>query len=372
VAQLELIGVSKAFGQVDAVKDIDLSIRDNELFCLFGPSGCGKTTILKLLVGLEIPDQGRIRIDGRDVTYASPAERNLAMVFQNLALFPHLPVRQNLAFPLVERRVPKHTIAERMTQVAATLHITPLLDKLPAHLSGGERQRVALGRALMRDPQAYLLDEPTSALDARLREAMRVELGRLQRDLKHTFVHVTHDQEEAMALADRMAIMREGRIVQVGTPVDLYALPCNAYVAEQLGSLPINMFSGVLDAAGTFTADQVDLTLPTGLRGSDRRVLLGARPEDIRISASAASGAGLTGKVIALQQLGATSVLDIAIGGKTVKVEADDEPPVGLHDEAFVSIAFEKCHIFDAATQQRLHTGCGKQADAPPLTAAAR
>jgi multiple sugar transport system ATP-binding protein len=225
VAQLELIGVGKRFGTVDAVKDIDLVIRDNELFCLFGPSGCGKTTILKLLVGLEIPDQGRIRIDGRDVTLAPPADRNLAIVFQNLALFPHLRVRENLAFPLVERGVPRSAIEARVHQVAATLHIAPLLDKLPAHLSGGERQRVALGRALVRDPQAYLLDEPTSALDARLREAMRVELGRLQRDLKHTFVHVTHDQEEAMAVADRLAVMKEGRIVQVGTPVELYGLP---------------------------------------------------------------------------------------------------------------------------------------------------
>jgi multiple sugar transport system ATP-binding protein len=361
LAQLELVGVSKSFGKNTAVKDIDLMIRDNELFCLFGPSGCGKTTILKLLVGLEIPDKGKIMIDQRDVTFAPPAERNLAMVFQNLALFPHLPVRENLAFPLVERRLPQSAIEARMAQVAATLQITPLLDKLPAHLSGGERQRVAIGRALMRDPQAYLLDEPISALDARLREAMRVELGRLQRDLKHTFVHVTHDQEEAMALADRMAIMNEGRIVQVGTPVDLYGLPFDRYVAEQLGSLPINLFAGTLHASGLFVADELALTIPTGLRGFDRRVLLGARPEDIGVSAGPSDDAEVTGKVIVFQQLGATTVLDVMVGTKTIKVETGDAPPVGLHEDASLSITLEKCHVFDAVTQRRLHTGLGRQ-----------
>lgn len=361
MAQLELVGVKKSFGKIDAVTDIDLVIQNNELFCLFGPSGCGKTTILKLLVGLDIPDKGKIVIDGRDMTFAPPAERNLAMVFQNLALFPHLPVRQNLAFPLVERRLPPAAIAERMAQVAATLQITPLLDKLPAHLSGGERQRVALGRALMRDPQAYLLDEPLSALDARLRETMRVELGRLQRDLKHTFVYVTHDQEEAMALASRMAIMDAGRIVQVGTPLDLYGLPHDCYVAEQLGSLPINLFAGELHTSGLFVADELPLTVSTELRGSDRRVLLGARPEDIRVSVGPNDGSGVTGEVIAFQQLGATTVLDVRAGARMIKVEIGDTSPVRLHDNVSIRLALEKCHVFDATSRRRLHTGLGRQ-----------
>ncbi len=357
MALLELIGVSKRFGAVEAVRAIDLTIRDSELFCLFGPSGCGKSTILKLIAGLELPDSGRISIDGRDVTFAPPAERNLAMVFQNLALFPHLRVRDNLAFPLVEQRLPQKVIEERLAQVAATLRIVQLIDKLPAHLSGGERQRVALGRALMRDPQAYLLDEPISALDARLREAMRVELGRLQRDLKHTFVHVTHDQEEAMALADRMAVMRDGRIVQVGTPLELYGLPCDSYVAEQLGSLPINIFAGTIDAMGTFVAEAIDFRLETGLRASDRGALLGVRPEDIKLAPHRDAHSALTGRVIAVQPLGATTVVDVAVGPHIVKIETDDTPLVALHDDAFLSLALEKCHLFDRTTHQRFHTG---------------
>ena len=246
---------ANASGGFTAVDDVSLVVEDNELFCLFGPPGCGKSTILRLLVGLEAPDAGEIHIGGRDVTELPPADRDLAMVFQNLALFPHMSTRENLAFPLVARGVDPKYITAKVAQVAETLHITHLLDKFPAHLSGGERQRVAIGRALVREPKAYLMDEPISALDARLREEMRVELNRLQRQLNHTFVHVTHDQEEAMAVADRLCVMKDGRIEQIGTPLELYNTPQNRYVARQLGSPPINFISGNFDvSSGLFEA----------------------------------------------------------------------------------------------------------------------
>ena len=280
VAKLELTSVSKRYGSVVAVEDVDLVVEDGELFCLFGPPGCGKSTILRLLLGLETPDRGEIRIGGRDVTRLAPADRDLAMVFQNLALFPHMSVRENLAFPLVERGLPRAKTEAKVAAVAETLHIRPLLDKSPAHLSGGERQRVAIGRALVRDPQAYLMDEPISALDARLREEMRVELNRLQRQLKHTFVHVTHDQEEAMAVADRMCIMKAGRIEQVGTPLDVYNRPDNRYVARQLGSPPINFVSGRLNGNRTFEADELPFSAQApAAQSAGGTAWLGVRPE---------------------------------------------------------------------------------------------
>ena len=286
LAKLELVSVSKRFGRVTAVDDVSLVVEDNELFCLFGPPGCGKSTILRLLVGLEAPDAGEIHIGGRDVTELPPANRDLAMVFQNLALFPHMSTRENLAFPLVARGVDAKHITAKVAQVAETLHITNLLDKFPAYLSGGERQRVAIGRALVREPKAYLMDEPISALDARLREEMRVELNRLQRQLKHTFVHVTHDQEEAMAVADRLCVMKDGRVEQIGTPLELYNTPQNRYVARQLGSPPINFISGTFDvSSGLFEAFQMPLAAVAAKANAGRGAAwLGVRPEDLSVA----------------------------------------------------------------------------------------
>jgi multiple sugar transport system ATP-binding protein len=358
LARLELLSVSKSFGAVSAVDAIDLVVEHGELFCLFGPPACGKSTILKLLLGLERPDVGEIRIDGRNVTRVAPAERDLAMVFQNLALFPHMTVRANLAFPLVERGVPRQAVAARMAGVAATLHIEQLLDKLPAHLSGGERQRVAIGRAFMREPGAYLLDEPLSALDARLREEMRVELKRLQRQLRHTFVHVTHDQEEAMAVADRMAVMRDGRIAQIGTPLDLYNSPVDRYVAEQLGSPAMNFFAGRLDAGGLFTATGQPLCVATGLGApAGAGALIGVRPEDIAVTPDPVHAGSLAGEIRAVERLGAVSIIDVHIGVAIFKVQVAGQPTVKADRPAFVTPAPEKCHVFDAATGRRLGTG---------------
>ena len=247
MAHIEFDHVTKQYGDVVAVRDITVTVEDHEFFCFFGPPSSGKTTLLRLLLGLEKPTGGEIRIDGKVVNALSPAERNLAMVFQNLALFPHMSARDNLRFPLVERGVAAGVIEERLGAIADKLHIARLLDKRPAQLSGGERQRVAIGRALMREATAYLMDDPISALDARLREEMRVELKRLQREIGHTFIYVTHDQEEAMSVADRMAILERGIVRRLDAPQVIYDRPNSRYVASIVGSPTMNFVSGHLD-----------------------------------------------------------------------------------------------------------------------------
>jgi multiple sugar transport system ATP-binding protein len=359
MAKLQLLSATKRFGTTVAVDGVDLTVEDNELFCLFGPPGCGKTTILRLLLGLESLDCGEIRIGGRDVTRLPPADRDLAMVFQNLALFPHMSVRENLAFPLVERRMDTSRIGAKVATVAEILHITHLLDKPPAQLSGGERQRVALGRALVREPNAYLLDEPISALDAKLREEMRVELYRLQRQLKHTFVYVTHDQEEAMAVADRVCILRRGRVAQIGTPLEVYNSPDDIYVARQLGSPPMNFLEGRIDALdGSFAAADVPFRgkLWTASQ-AEGRAWLGVRPEDIAISDEAGGPRAVPASIYEVEPLGAVTIVDVKIGDRLLKAQVPRQPRYAQGDRVFLTFAAEKCHVFDAATDRRLATG---------------
>ncbi len=361
MAQLEFISVSKRYGSVVAVDEIDLLVQDNELFCLFGPPGCGKSTILRLLLGLESPDSGEIRVGGRDVTKLPPKDRDLAMVFQNLALFPHMTVYENLAFPLVERRATRERIAARVAEVAEMLHIGKLLAKTPAHLSGGERQRVAIGRALVRAPNAYLMDEPISALDARLREEMRVELNRLQRQLKHTFIHVTHDQEEAMAIADRLCIMKNGLAAQIGTPLDVYNSPNDLYVARQLGSPPINLIAGHLDAsAGSFTADALpfsaSVSRPPSTSGA---ACLGVRPEDVDVFRERTSAADIPGEIYEIEPLGAVTIVDVKAGNHIFKAQLPGQPKFVQGEAAFLKMDLSKCHLFDMGSERRVATGLG-------------
>jgi multiple sugar transport system ATP-binding protein len=347
MASLELSGINKSYGDTIAVADIDLKIEDNEFFCIFGPPSCGKTTILRLLLGLVAPDTGEVRIGGKVVTDAPPKERNLAMVFQNLALFPHMTTRQNLAFPLTERKMEKSAVEARVNSVAETLHITPLLKKLPAHLSGGERQRVAIGRALVRDPGAFLMDEPIAALDARLREEMRVELKRLQREQNHTLVYVTHDQEEAMSVADRMAIFEDGRIRQVGTPADIYNRPNSRYVAELIGSPPMNFVDGTF-ADGQFTAAQENVTISIDGVTESGAMTLAIRPEDIEIRGS--DQPGIDAKVYEVEPLGAFTIVDIIIGEKIVKVQVAGQPEFELGSAVRLFLDPLNCHLFDGAS----------------------
>jgi multiple sugar transport system ATP-binding protein len=358
LAKLELLSVSKRFGGLTAVNDVSLVIEDNELFCLFGPPACGKSTILRLFLGLEAPDAGKILIGGRDVTDLPPADRDLAMVFQNLALFPHMSARENLAFPLVARRADAKYITIRVAQVAETLHITHLLDKAPAHLSGGERQRVAIGRALVREPKAYLMDEPISALDARLREEMRVELNRLQRQFKHTFVHVTHDQEEAMAVADRLCVMKNGQIEQLGTPQELYNTPNNRYVARQLGSPPINFIPGSFDAAsGLFEASAMPLAAVAVKVVGHGAAWLGVRPEDLSIAAKASGAGSVPAEIYEVEPLGAITIVDVKVGEQILKAQLPGQPTFAEGDPVYLSFDLAKCHLFDSGSGRRLATG---------------
>ncbi|WP_308917012.1 ABC transporter ATP-binding protein [Jannaschia sp. LMIT008] len=276
MASIEFRGVSKSYGGTQALRDVSFRIEDNEFFCLFGPPLCGKSTILRLILGLEDPDAGEVLIADRPAAGIGPAERDIAMVFQNLALFPHMTARDNVAFPLVERGRPKAEIAAKVADAAEKLHMTHILHKAPGQLSGGERQRVAIARALVRDPVAFLMDDPISALDARLREETRVELKRIQREVGHTLVYVTHDQEEAMSVADRMVILREGRVEQVGTPVEIYDDPSNAYVAGILGAPEIN----VMPLGRGRTADGL-IAVPDAPEGA---ASIGIRPENLRLT----------------------------------------------------------------------------------------
>ncbi len=353
MASIDLIGLSKSYGETRALDGLSLSIENNEFFCIFGPPTSGKTTALRLILGLETPDAGEVRIGGRSMAGVSPGDRNIAMVFQNLALFPHLTARGNIRFPLEERKVAAAEIDRKVEVIASKLHISRLLDKMPSHLSGGERQRVAIARALVRDPAAYLMDDPISALDARLREEMRVELKRIQSEIGHTLVYVTHDQEEAMSVADRMAILENGRVRQVGTPTELYADPNSRYVANMLGSPAINMLRGSISESG-FNNDDVrlDLPLPASQRG-ENGFDLGIRPEAIECVAG--EGNGLAATVTRAEVLGGYTLIDLKAGAGT-KLRASargfrdfkEGQPVSLR------IAPKGAFWFDAASGDRV------------------
>ena len=343
MARLDLEGVSKRFGERVAVEQVDLAVADNEFFCIFGPPASGKTTLLKLWLGLQQPDSGRVLIDGKDMAGVPPGARNLAMVFQNLALFPHLTARENIAFPLRERGVAAAEIERRVADAARRLHIEPLLKKRPGQLSGGERQRVAIGRTLVRDPLAFFMDEPIAALDARLREEMRVELKRLQRELNHTLVYVTHDQEEAMSVADRMAILRAGRIAQVGTPRAVYDFPVDRYVAELVGSPPMNFVLGRLDG-GVFRDAENLVVLPVDPGLPDGPVELGLRPEDLRLTAPGPQA--WSGTVDEVEPLGAVTLVDVLVGATLLRVEVPGQPGIVVGQPQALQASGGACHLF--------------------------
>jgi multiple sugar transport system ATP-binding protein len=351
MARLELRGVSKTYGKTVAVADINMVIEDNEFFCVFGPPSCGKTSVLRLLLGLVAPDDGEILIDDTVVTEKQPKDRNLAMVFQNLALFPHMTAGQNLAFPLAERKMDKAEIDRRVQAVAETLHIVPLLKKIPAHLSGGERQRVAIGRALVRDPAAFLMDEPIAALDARLREEMRVELKRLQREMNHTLIYVTHDQEEAMSVADRMAIFEDGRVRQTGTPDEIYNRPNSRYVAELIGSPPMNFVEGTLDRSRRlFEGSEFEFQIGVDAGEYSGGATLAVRPEDILIRRQAQEGAHIAAKIYEIEPLGAFTIVDVVIGEKLLKIQEAGMPQYELGEDVHLFLDPAKCHLFESGS----------------------
>ncbi|WP_246723455.1 sn-glycerol-3-phosphate ABC transporter ATP-binding protein UgpC [Rhizobium sp. ARZ01] len=304
---IELRSVRKSFGKLDIIHGIDLSIEPGQ-FCVFvGPSGCGKSTLLRMIAGLEEISGGEIRIDGRIVNKVDPGDREIAMVFQSYALYPHMTVAQNMGFGLLMTGTPKAEIARRVDEAAAILQLQPLLGRKPAQLSGGQRQRVAIGRAIVRNPKAFLFDEPLSNLDAELRVQMRVEIAKLYRTLKTTMIYVTHDQVEAMTLADKIVVLRAGRIEQIGSPLDLYNNPDNVFVAGFIGSPRINLLEARADARGLLTVGNctfkpaIEAKLPKGTK-----VIVGLRPE--HFDANGAGEAHLVMTVDVVENLGGTSV----------------------------------------------------------------
>ncbi len=329
MADVVFENVTKRFGKVTAVENLTLEIEDGEFIVLLGPTGAGKTTTLRLAGGLEIPDHGRILIGGNDVTHAPSAVRDVAFVFQQYSLYPHYTVFDNMAFPLRAplRRTSAAAIKERVTEIARLLRIEDKLDNRATHLSGGEMQRVAIGRALVREPAAFLMDEPLSSLDAKLREDLRVELKRIQVDLGATILYVTHDHIEAMTMADRIGVLHEGRLVQVGTPRQVYAEPETDYVALRLGSPQINLLP--MGAMG----------VTEGPAGAET---IGIRPEDVVLG----RGDGL-GEVLTVEHLGAETVVLLKVGGHEVHALAGPGEPLHPGDRVTVSTLPEAALYFD-------------------------
>ena len=353
MASLRLEHVTKRFGNVTALKDVSLEIADGEFFAVLGPPGAGKTTLLRTIVGLEKLDAGNVYADDERITDIYPGDRDIAIMFQNLALYPDKTVFGNLAFPLKQQKRPKNEIRERVDKTAAILHIEHLLKRKPAKLSGGERQRVALGRALVRDPRAFLFDEPLSALEAQQRVEMRAELKHLQRDLGRTLVYVTHDQVEAMSMPDRVAVLREGVVQQVDTPENVYHRPANRFTATVVGSPPMNFIPctvGARNGALQVKHDLFEVEVKTrGLALSQtlaegRDCLLGVRPEDVRVDASGDDAFGAT--VYTSEPLGGETVVDLQVGHTLVKALAP--PSVGAVPDATVKVALDaaRLHVF--------------------------
>jgi multiple sugar transport system ATP-binding protein len=360
MAGISLRGVSKVFPNGHAaVRDVTLEVADGELLVLVGPSGSGKSTVLRAIAGLETPTAGQVLIGGHDVTGVAPQDRDLAMVFQSYALYPHKSVRDNLAFGLQLRRVAAPQIAERVRQTAAALGIDTLLDRKPAQLSGGQRQRVALGRAIVRDPQAFLLDEPLSNLDPQTRVATRAELAILHRRLGATIVYVTHDQEEAMTLGTRVAVMRDGAIEQLAPPIELFRAPANVFVAGFIGAPAMNF----IDAAVSLDGGRPRITSPAlAVDGFDahytdgpRDIRLGVRPHDVELTGPD-EGHG-RGSVQVVEPLGATTIVHLRVDGMADRLLRAVVPPdasVAVDDRIGFRLNTARVHLFDARTGFRI------------------
>jgi multiple sugar transport system ATP-binding protein len=344
-------GINKSFGDVDALKHLELDIPEGAFFVLLGPSGAGKTTTLRVIAGLEKPDTGKVLLDGIDATRATPAERDLAMVFQSYALYPKQTAGENITSPLRARKLPKSEIDAQLKRVADLLHIEELLNRHPAQMSGGQMQRVALGRALVRDPRAFLMDEPLTNLDLKLRVEMRTELTRIHRSLGRTFLYVTNDQVEAMSMADQVAVLREGTVQQVGAPTEIYDHPANRWVATFVGSPRMNLLectaNGRLEGAGW--------SLPNpgfGVSG-DKKAMLGVRSEDLSLDVRD-EAVSLDGTVYAVEPLGDRTLVDIEIGGQRVIVKAAPTTSYAIGDKVRAAIDLDRVHLFDASTESAI------------------
>ncbi|MDZ4861556.1 MAG: sn-glycerol-3-phosphate ABC transporter ATP-binding protein UgpC [Candidatus Hydrogenedentes bacterium] len=367
MARVELKNIFKTYqGGVNAVKDASLVVEDKEFVVLVGPSGCGKSTTLRMIAGLEDISSGEIRIGDRVVNDVAPKDRDIAMVFQNYALYPHMTVYKNMVFGLMLRRYPKTEIDQRVREAAKILSIEHLLDRKPKALSGGERQRVAVGRAIVRNPKVFLFDEPLSNLDAKLRVQMRAEINKLHNRLQSTMIYVTHDQVEAMTMGDRIVVMLGGVIQQIATPLELYNRPVNKFVAGFIGSPPMNMIEGELYAQNGALrfrgADgAMDLTTDSAHRAalepySGKKIILGIRPENFSENATQTviDGKSINAKVEVVEPMGSEIYLYLALAKLTLtaRINSDTEPPVDAPH--VIDVAMEKAHYFDPATDKTI------------------
>jgi len=355
MASVSVEAVRKRYGALEVVHGIDIKIPDGEFVVLVGPSGCGKSTLLRMIAGLEEISGGVIRIGDRVVNDVPSKDRDIAMVFQNYALYPHMTVRENMGFSLKLRKAGRDTIAERVAKASQILGLDPYLDRYPKQLSGGQRQRVAMGRAIVRNPQVFLFDEPLSNLDAKLRVQMRTEIKALHQQLRTTSIYVTHDQIEAMTMADRIVVMHDGIVEQVGTPLELYELPANLFVAGFIGSPAINLIKGTLrrDGGRNWVATEagIDLPLDGNASGQDgQRVVYGIRPEHLAPS----NGQGLPVTVSVVEPTGASTFVYADLSGAQICGVFAEHPGVHPGNGMHVMPRLDRVHLFDAGSGRRL------------------
>ncbi|CAN1516136.1 MalK ABC-type sugar transport systems, ATPase components [Rhabdaerophilaceae bacterium] len=350
MADIQLVNLSKRWGAVTGVKTLNLHIADGEFLVLLGPSGCGKTTTMRMIAGLEDVTEGEIHIGDHLVNDLDPKDRDIAMVFQSYGLYPTMTVYENIRFPLKVRKIPEAEHHERVMRAAKTVELTELLDRKPAALSGGQRQRVALARAIVRKPKVFLMDEPLSNLDAKLRVSTRAQIKNLHHELKTTTIYVTHDQIEAMTLADRVVVMSKGEVQQVGIPLDIYDRPANTFVASFIGSPAMNLIAGGL-RDGVFSAAGVRIP---GFDAADGPVTLGFRAEDAQVAASGE----IMAPVYSMELLGDCSMATLQLGpGAFVAIKAAKDFKAAIGDPLAAHVPAATCHLFDAQTGQRLERG---------------
>jgi multiple sugar transport system ATP-binding protein len=347
MAEVKIRDLRKAYGAMQVVHGVDVDIQDGQFVVLVGPSGCGKSTLLRMIAGLESINGGTISIGDRVVNNLAPAERDIAMVFQNYALYPHKTVAANMGFALKMAKMPKAEVDARVTRAAEILGLTPYLGRYPRALSGGQRQRVAMGRAIVRNPQVFLFDEPLSNLDAKLRVQMRSEIRELHQRLATTTVYVTHDQIEAMTMADRIVVMREGRIAQMGAPLELYDRPANVFVAGFIGSPSMNLIEGVA-RAGRFEAEGISLPLSRAVE-EGRKITLGIRPEHMALS-----DAGIAATVVVVEPTGSETHLVLRAGPREMVAVFRDRLALGPGAQVMLAPDPAQVHLFDTATGDRI------------------
>ncbi len=360
LAKVSIKKLTKRFGKVVAANKLDLEVKDKEFVVLLGPSGCGKTTVLRCIAGLETPDEGEIYIGDRLVNSLEPKERDIAMVFQTYALYPHMSVFQNLAFPLENAEMPMAQIKEKVEETAKLLKIENLLNRKPKQLSGGQRQRVALGRAMVREPHVFLMDEPLSNLDAKLRVYMRAELKKLQKEVGITTIYVTHDQVEAMTMGDKVAIINEGTLQQFDRASEIYFHPVNVFVAGFIGTPPMNFFDCTLtrETPVVFDAGSFKYPVPDRLREKTKEwpssLVFGIRPQDVIVHTKAKGKGLIKAKLEIDEPLGDRQVLDLRVGEYLVKALVSPNFKAELGDELWIELSSDKFYVFDKKTGQAL------------------